>query len=82
MLSTRTNPEALLDQDQTRWRIRFEIQGLPLVEGYVIRSLYGIGCDVQSVSALAEHIRTSTEHITDIELNALNRLSRIMANPD
>lgn len=79
MLDIRSNPESLLVSEQTRRLVRFEVQGLPLVEGFVIRNLYGIGCDPVSYTDLARELGSTVDSVSLTESLALSRLSRVMS---
>lgn len=75
MLATyRSNPESILENEQARRQVRFEVQGLPLVEGFVIRNLYGIGCETKAHIDLASILGMPLSVVTSIESSALNRL--------
>jgi hypothetical protein len=70
-----SNPEVLYNREERRRAVRLEISGLPLVEGFVIRHLYGIGCDQLTRRQLARQMRWSLEAIATAELSAMEKLA-------
>lgn len=68
------SPDTLYEREETRRAVRYEIQGLPVTEAYVVRHLYGIGCDAESHHDLASRLDCHVDAIAKLEHEAMTKL--------
>ncbi len=78
MVAVAHTPEFLYSQEERRRAIRREISALPLLEGFVIRHISGIGCDSMSRRQLAGQMHMSIEDIAMAEISAMDKLRRVL----
>lgn len=72
------DPEFLYSAEERRRAIRREISALPLMEGFVIRHIYGIGCERVTRKQLARQMNVPIQDIAGAESSAMRKLRSLL----
>lgn len=67
-------PDYILEREERRRSVRREVGALPITEAYVVRHLYGIGCDARPRTEVATSLMLTDEAVSVIEVTAIERL--------